>query len=190
VVEDADKTMKESEDDEDFEVDSMDEREAELLGDWFARVAEAAADEKPTVRRILTTAEALLAAKFHEAAVVSSFTAMEVFVRQVIVRSIFGALAWPFAELEALLTDSMFGRNGKFDNFRRLTTTIDAPFGDLPDSLWQELMRTQKLRNDVVHGGVDVSEEDARQALDSVKGAIDWMLSVIGDMIQDDSSEA
>ncbi len=167
------------------ELDESILREVELEIEWFGRMMSAREKQKPRVDQLVGNSERLLEQGFWSASTVAAWTALEIYCIEVIVRSLFRALTWPFDELEQYLTQSIFGSNGKLD---RLRTMLDKArmlgplrvdkqgkideLRILANETWIEVKWAQSLRNGIVHRGEDAREPDARRVLDIVKATI------------------
>ncbi len=158
--------------------DPAEEAFLRIQGEWFVWAVSAAEDEAPALDRIVKTAKALLDSGFPAASVVAAFTALEVLGAKVIVGSLFKGLTWPFDELSDFLADSIFGRNGKLQNLRKLLALAGWK-GVLSDDHWVRLEGTQKLRNTIAHEGIEVPKEIAEKSLTVIKQALDELLETL-----------
>jgi hypothetical protein len=85
----------------------------------------------------------------------------------------------PFDDLPDYLSETIFGRNGRLEKLRRLLDK--AGWKVLSDSSWSQLGQAQRLRNDTVHFGSEVSREAAEDTLNRVRTAIETLLEVMTD---------
>lgn len=146
--------------------------------EWSAACVAAAEEHGPRIQRLLEQAEQLLAHEFFAAAIVAAFTALEVCSTEIAIKTAFFAITWPFSEMANYLESSIFGRNGKLQNLRRLLETglaLDYPAKEH----WDKLAEVQDLRNQIIHEGEEASKKSAQRAVTAVRVFVDEMLIIL-----------
>ena len=136
---------------------------------------------------------------YPSASLVFSTTAIELFLKAALLKPVVYGLVHiePLAEIvmEVALRQSSFDRYKKLLSplFKELTgiDISNIKRTEFSDELLKEVKEIQTKRNTIIHQGAEVSDEDAKHALDVAHGVFFYivleMLNVIGLKINDDS---
>lgn len=120
--------------------------------------------------RLLKSAEELLDVGFPAAAVVVAVTACETIVARAIT---LGFQRKKVPELEATFDQFINNYNLANDRVRMLYTALTSDSAIHDDQpLWEKFKKAVSCRNDVVHKGIHVEQEDAKQHIEVVERVV------------------